>query len=55
MSFIDDLVLAADAPGLALYATVMAFLLGTVAAARLRDDAVGARKARLSGAKLGSQ
>jgi hypothetical protein len=48
MSFIEDLedlALAVDPAGLAMYATVMAFLLGTVAVARFRDEAVGARKA----------
>jgi hypothetical protein len=46
MSVVENLLSAADPAGVALYTTVMAFLLGTVAFARLWDDLVSARKAR---------
>jgi hypothetical protein len=45
MSFINNLVAAADPVGLAIYLAVMGFFLGSVALARVRDDAVSAHKA----------
>jgi hypothetical protein len=44
---IDNLVSAADPGGLATYAAVMAVFLGSVALARLRDDALERSQARL--------
>jgi hypothetical protein len=46
MDILKNLVTAANPAGLAIYVAVMAFFLGTIAFARLRDDAVAARKAR---------
>jgi len=46
MDILKNLVTAADPAGLAIYVAAMAFFLGTIAFARLRDDAVAARKAR---------
>ena len=46
MDILKNLVTAANPTGLAIYVAVMAFFLGAIALARLRDDAVAARKAR---------
>jgi hypothetical protein len=46
MEVIENLVSSADMGGLAVYATVMAGLLGSVALARLRDDAIDIRTAK---------
>jgi hypothetical protein len=46
MDIVKHLVAAADPAGLAIYVAVMAFFLGSVAVARLRDDAVKAHKAK---------
>ena len=43
---IENLVSSADMGGLAVYATLMAGLLGSVALARLRDDAIDIRTAK---------
>jgi hypothetical protein len=46
MEVIENLVSSADMGGLAVYATVMAGLLGSVGLARLRDDAIDIRTAK---------
>jgi hypothetical protein len=43
---IDSLVSAADPGGLAMYVAIMAVFLGSVALARVRDDAVDRHEAR---------
>jgi len=43
---IDSLVSAADPGGLAVYVAIMAVFLGSVALARVRDDAVDRHEAR---------
>jgi len=46
MDIIGNLITAADPAGLVIYASVMAFILGTLAFARLRDERmITARKA----------
>jgi hypothetical protein len=45
MDILKNLVTAADPVGLAIYAAAMVFFLGVIAFARLRDDALAARKA----------
>jgi len=47
--FVSNLMAAVDLTGLAVYATVMAFFLGSVSLARLRDEAIAAHKARRRG------
>jgi hypothetical protein len=46
MDILKNIVATVDPVGIAIYVTVMAFFLGTVAFGRLRDDDVAARKAR---------
>jgi hypothetical protein len=44
--FLDNLLAGADPAGVAVYVAVMAFIIGSVSVARVRDEAIAAHRAR---------